>query len=160
MMGAHVRIIRRLAPTTALLATLGLPAFATAGSDAACTAYAHEAFDAQRRNLAQKCGLAGDAWSSHYDNHRSWCLGASQEAMDRETNLRRGALATCGRCSSYAAEATLAQQSNLNLHCGYGGDIWSLHHDNHRAWCMRVPREESDRHSQVRRQEIERCRRR
>lgn len=160
-MEAHVRIVRRLAPATALLLVqLGPPGFASAGSDAACTAYAREAFNAQRSNLSQNCGLTGDAWSSNYDGHKSWCLGVSQESIDRETNLRRVGLANCGRCSTYAAGATLAQQTNLGLHCGYRGDIWSMDHNNHRSWCMRVPREESDRHSAVRRQEIERCRRR
>lgn len=122
-----------------------------------CVAFAQQAVNAQQQNLSNQCGLAGDRWSSNFNGHRSWCMGAPQSKIDGETNARNGDLAKCSSCIAYAQEAINAQQQNMDNRCGLAGDLWSSNFNNHRLWCMGVSQERADVDTNARRGALAQC---
>jgi hypothetical protein len=128
-----------------------------AAQEPRCDRYAREAVEAQQKNLAQQCGLAGDPWSLHWENHRSWCLSVPQQTADAEANARRAHLGRCDACTGYAQAAVDAQQRNLNQGCGLTGDPWSLNFAGHKSWCMGAPPGAADGETARRNAEIDKC---
>jgi hypothetical protein len=122
-----------------------------------CFAYGQQATNAQQQNLANQCGRAGDRWSLDFNGHRSWCMEASQSAIDGETNARNWELAKCTSCTAYAQQATAAQQKNLENQCGRSGDRWSSNFAGHKSWCMGAPQYAIDREAAARQYEVDRC---
>ena len=122
-----------------------------------CQGYANEATSQQNINRQQSCGFAGDPWSDNWNGHFNWCLGVSEETLRGQSGARQNALNYCGFCVNYAAEATGAQQQNVNNQCGYAGDPWSFHRDNHFRWCMSVASASADQATNFRRAEIAKC---
>ena len=74
--------------------------FANASADAAstearCRSYAGGAVVSARRNIALKCGFAGDRWVDNEENHRGWCLTVRQSTQENEDRIRNKMLKDC-----------------------------------------------------------------
>jgi hypothetical protein len=62
-------------------------------------------------------------------------------------------------CRNYAGMAVGSARHNIRWHCGYGGTRYSLDAGLHYSWCMSVERPASDREHEIRRREMNACKR-
>ena len=85
-----------LAAVVALLANLAITLPLKAATPAVCSVYAASAVSQNQKNKQMNCGFTGSRWMSKPGLHYSWCLGASNSAVQAETNKRAAMLASCG----------------------------------------------------------------
>ncbi|KIX14445.1 hypothetical protein [Dethiosulfatarculus sandiegensis] len=132
-----------------------------AEKNARCKPYAEKAVSQQERNLSQKCGYTGGAWSKGYQGHFNWCWSVSAEAPGRQTEMREKQLKTCAdknaRCKPYASTAVSQQRRNLSQKCGYTGGAWSINYDGHFNWCWGVSQKSSDGQTEYRNRVLKEC---
>lgn len=83
-----------LLPVSLLLVSQ-LPIRAAAQQTGFCRAYATNAVNQQRANLAGRCGYGGLMWHLSYPNHYAWCMRHSREAAVRTNNYRSRLLWRC-----------------------------------------------------------------
>jgi hypothetical protein len=60
-----------------------------------CQAFAAEADEMQKKNVAYHCGLEGPRWQNNFANHFSWCLISTPQAAAAETSARQVAIRDC-----------------------------------------------------------------
>ena len=110
-----------------------------------CVQYAESAQSHQQQNIGLKCGYVGSRWQANYDDHYNWCMHTAASVVNSETKIREAHLKQCrgksnknaaSLCDSYARLAQSQQQDNLRFGCGYKGERWQAHYDNHYNWCM------------------------
>lgn len=137
---------------------------AEAGRRQACATYAQQAVQQALRNDNEGCGLNGPGWSRYADDHVSFCMGASDGDLRRETARRDAALASCTSrarvnvdCDRYAKRAVEMSRINRERNCGNRGEIWSPDYRDHYEMCMAS--NEADRHEQqrIRREALAYC---
>ena len=104
----------------------------------ACADYAKAAVAQVAENVKLGCGFSGGRWSSDYQTHYNWCLGAGAQAA-AESKARQAELAACQRqktCTAYAQTAVAQQAKNLSEKCGLSGPAWNSSFDYHYKWCL------------------------
>lgn len=79
-----------------------------------CDAYAKNAINQYEENIRNNCGLSGDRWQPHYDNHLTWCLLFDAGPANNETNARTDELR---RCTSKSIKAIIKQVRCSNGQC-------------------------------------------
>jgi hypothetical protein len=93
------------------------------------------------------CGFTGDAWSSDFNGHVRWCVGASDADIKRESDNREAFRQICWTCRQYAHKAVVAYWSVWDKCKGFwsnekmSGPQWSLDHQSHLRWCLGLPAE-------------------
>jgi subtilase family protein len=60
-----------------------------------CQAYAAEADEMQKKNVAYHCGLDGPRWQNNFPAHFSWCLISTPQVAAAETSARQVAIRDC-----------------------------------------------------------------
>lgn len=151
---------RRAASRRAASVALSVLATSTLGHAAppeVCRAYADQATSHQNANRARDCGFVGDRWSTNWNGHFQWCLGASTAQLDAENGGRSNDLSRCDMCNGYANEAVDQQQRNEINRCGYGGDPWSRDRHGHLRWCLSAGQSAIDGQVNLRRGELAKC---
>jgi len=110
-----------------------------------CSTWANEALDANNRNIADQCGLAGPLWSRDYGELNARCLESSPRRRDRESEERRQSLDACqkvtGRtrslvCDHYGRMSVAEAQTNVAGHCGFTGPQWTAVYNDHVRFCQ------------------------
>ncbi len=87
----HFRTFSSLA-----IAAAGLIATVSAASaDANCDWYAKTALRQAQENQQKRCGFAGPAWTSSFQDHMKWCATAGFDLLKSETQKRDQQLAGC-----------------------------------------------------------------
>jgi hypothetical protein len=151
-------------PFVAALALLLLAAPAYAADDAFCNAYAsnavttvdasqsfefHFAFgrifgsgglfdygdDPYPRNGNWDCGLSGARWSTDWYEHKNWCLGQSEAAVNAEQAARLNDAGLCAICLQYETTASKAEASGRAGHCPLSGPDWPGTPEGLFQWC-------------------------
>ncbi|HEX4953491.1 MAG TPA: hypothetical protein VF017_08870 [Thermoanaerobaculia bacterium] len=129
-----------------------------------CTEYANQAVAAQRQNQATGCNLAGDRWSSNYQEHAAWCVTASPASAEAETRERTRLLSACtpdrrNTCDAYADHARVQNAERIQRGCGRDRQTrWHDNYQNHYQWCLLVPISEPGKESAAREEWLQRCR--
>jgi hypothetical protein len=122
-----------------------------------CKVYAKDAVNAQDFNDPEgrirgvadghaippmPCGFSGDAWSSDFNGHVRWCVGASDDDAGRETENRKALFDICRTCREYAHKAVVAYYSVWDKCKGFwsnpemSGPRWSIDHQHHLRYCI------------------------
>ena len=146
---------RRVAALT--LAALAASTVAHAAPPEVCRAYADQATSHENTNRERDCGFVGDRWSTNWNGHFQWCLGAATWQLDSENGARSGDLNRCNMCNGYANEAVDQQQRNEANRCGYRGDPWSRDRRGHLRWCLTAGQGAIDGQTNLRRAEVAKC---
>ena len=110
------------------------PAMAAAN----CEQYARDAVAANAQNISLGCRFGESRWSSNYNGHFQWCVGARQSSVDSEAGARAADLGRCRECTQYARMAVAANQTNLAKACRFVGPQWSSDYGGHYNWCWNL----------------------
>lgn len=88
---------------------------ATAATPAVCSVYAATAVSQNQKNKQMNCGFTGSRWMSKPALHYSWCIGATNAAVQAETNARAALLAKCGGGSAQTRTFVNPMHKGLRL---------------------------------------------
>ena len=125
--------------------------------EARCRQYAQNAVRQSEYNRAKGCGFTGRRWTSDYQEHFRWCLGASETSVNFEIAERSVGLAPCSYCVGYAESAVDANERNRLHGCGFTGTRWTSNYQAHLAWCKSTPQWIVGREWETRRPALAQC---
>lgn len=116
-----------------------------------CNNYANTAVSQFRNSNNRRCGFRGARWHANFNQHKSWCLRATNQAANRETQARTNEIQRCIRnplppqppagrptaaeCNSFASEGVQAYSQQSQMNCGMNGLLWSGDANSLRKWC-------------------------
>ena len=86
-------IMLNTSPETALKAKIA--------EEAVCREYAQEAVDQYAQSETNLCGFQGSGWDNDFSKHYNWCISASQDQRNQESENRKKALKTCGEIKRF-----------------------------------------------------------
>ena len=129
---------------------------AIAESPDVCTGYAKEATGQQALNVrdsapgytppptaipdlddsAFSCGFTGPRWTSDSNAHYQWCLGATIQQLNAESDAREYGLHHCALCKDYADQELKQAATARDLHCKVTGARWKRDSAGDYQWCM------------------------
>ncbi|MGZ5862424.1 MAG: hypothetical protein ACXWKB_03925 [Methyloceanibacter sp.] len=101
-----------------------------------CEAYAVNAQRDANDNITETCGGVGPRWTTSFEEHRKWCLTATDAAAQGEEQARQDFLLTCRACAEYADKAVGAARTNIKYNCGGQPPRFSLDRADHIRFCQ------------------------
>ena len=130
---------------------------ASAAPEAMCRQYAQDAVNANEWNRTQGCELTGPSWSSDYQGHYRWCIGAQESSVNNERANRQNGINNCKYCGNFAREAVEAQRKNVANGCNLSGPRWSSNRVGHYRWCMASQRSSVEQEARFRNFDAGKC---
>jgi hypothetical protein len=124
----------------------------TGTRQAKCTDYARAAVRANEENLARRCGLEGDLWTSDFKAHFSFCMRVPAAATVDDAALRASEIDRCakvvtvaagGYCDHFARVGAAQIASAKKANCGFASPrgFWDADEASLRRQCERNPKE-------------------
>ncbi len=138
--------------------------FQLAGTVADCERYATDAVLAYDYNIKHVCGFGGPSWSNDWNGHKFWCIGAPDDQINSENNIRGRLIWACQNlehdCVAYGESAVAQQWANVNAfnyRPACEGPAWSYNRADHESWCLHATPEQRRHESNYRAAHMSKC---